>query len=648
MQTLDRTHLVLDLVGGRCLADDAPLAAVLDAFEEAGLEPDTWAIGEPPGRDYAREEVERALRGKSATAVGLWRERAPSFHAVIFGRDRPRVVIRFAPAPDPRHHAAIGALGDALAAAQRPDIGWLQPVADVEPPFDDETAATRCRMDQCCDGSVSVYDDFGPCGLGARTWLGAAMVELIGRERLRGAPVQVEGLAWGGLRVDLVDDPLDADDGALASAWTAAMAALVDAGVFARSTLDEEGFADFERGARFNLDPHTRSLRDDLEACAADGRTLRDLSAPRAALGGAALFGLRADALDLRDADLRDAAFNDARLTDCGLAGARLDGATFDRAHLWQCDLRRALGHRVRFREAQIEASFFQGASLSAADFAGARLADVYFDGATMTGASFAGATSDGARFNGAQLDKADFTGARLGGADFTGARLDGALFTGAQLEGAVFTGARLDGATFIGTQLDGADFADAATEGTARTTARLDGTGSARSASPPDDIGPEGSEAEAKGEEATTTGATLAKALLAMLAPAIASGDETTLAEGLVALLSAASAGEQAELARLLGDPSQDSEPWPAEMQALVAEIRALSGSRPEQVAQAARVLLGRLSTMTSPADALSTHLPSPSGRGPESESARADRLHREAADAIAAAMRARGLDPD
>lgn len=254
MKTLDRMHLALDLVGGRPLSEAQTFGALLDAFEAHDLEPDTWAIGEPPGRAYARDEVERALRGQSATAIGLFRKRAPRYHATLFGRDRPRVLVLFAPPPADRHHAAIAALGDGLAAAQRPDIGWLQPVADVEPPFDDETARVRGHMDQCCDGSVAEYDDHGPGGLGARTWLGPAMVELIGRDRLDAAPVKASKLDWGGLRVDLVDDPLGAADEALADAWTEAMQALDDAGVFARSTLDEDGFADFERGPRFDLD----------------------------------------------------------------------------------------------------------------------------------------------------------------------------------------------------------------------------------------------------------------------------------------------------------------------------------------------------------------------------------------------------------
>lgn len=255
MSSSPRMHLALDLVGGRALYDESTLDAVLDAFESHGLEPDTWAIGEPPGHDYARDGARRALLGRSATAVGLYRSRAPAYSARVFGRRRPRILVVFDPPPAEQHHPAIIALADALAAAQQPHIGWLHPVADVEPPFDDPVPRIRWHMDQCCDGSVSEYGDHGPGGLGAITWIGPALLDLIGRRRLDAAGVTVESLGWGGVRVDLVDDPLAADDATLAEAWTAAMKPLSDARVFARSSVDAVGDIDFEPGARFDLDP---------------------------------------------------------------------------------------------------------------------------------------------------------------------------------------------------------------------------------------------------------------------------------------------------------------------------------------------------------------------------------------------------------
>lgn len=253
MTNLKWLHLAIDLFGGRTLDDASTLSGVLDAFEDSGLVPATWAVGEPPGRDYARDEVEQMVLGRSATAVSLHRKRAPQYRATLFCRNRPRILVVFAPPPTAKHHTAIVALADALVASQRPHVGWLNPLLDAKPPFEDEIARARYQMDEGCDGSVAQYDEYGPGGLGAYTWLGAPMVALIGSDRLASAPVEVRELAGGGVRIDLVDDPLAADDATLAAAWTKAMARLADAEVFARQSIDEQGYVRFVRGARFNL-----------------------------------------------------------------------------------------------------------------------------------------------------------------------------------------------------------------------------------------------------------------------------------------------------------------------------------------------------------------------------------------------------------
>ncbi len=252
MQPLKWHHLRIDLVGGKALHDPQVLAHVLDAFEIPGIEPTSWSVGEPPGRPYARDEVHRMVLGQTATAVALHREPTPAYHATLFGRHRPRILIQVSPPTRP-HHDTIVALAQALVAAVQPEIGWLHPLIDAEPPFADEVTATRFQMDDGCDGAVSTFDEHGPGGLGAYTWMSEAMVAVIGRERLAQAPIDVYQLPHAGVRVELVDNPLDADDARLAAAWTKAMNVLAGAEFFARPTVDADGYTDFERGSRFDL-----------------------------------------------------------------------------------------------------------------------------------------------------------------------------------------------------------------------------------------------------------------------------------------------------------------------------------------------------------------------------------------------------------
>lgn len=350
------------------------------------------------------------------------------------------------------------------------------------------------------------------------------------------------------------------------------------------------------------------TMRKHLETEADDGGLVHDFSARGAALAGAALFGLRADTLDLPDADLRDAALNEARLADCSFTRARIDGTAFDRAQMWQCNMRRCQGRRTRFQRARIEAGFFEEASLPGADFEEAVIEDVRFDGADLSWARFTGATLDRVRFTDAELTGADFRGARLARVDFSGARLAGALF---------------DAGNDPRMNTEPVPSADPAR------------------ARPPSD----GKKMHASTGAAPTN---LAEALTALVSNVLASEDRATLTSELTALLATTPASERAMLAFLLEGPSLYAEPWPAELQALVGEIRSLPGTRPEQLAHVVPALLRSLAAREAPADRLRTLLPTPTGRGPETDEVRARRLRDEAAEAIAVAIRSRGQDHD
>lgn len=245
---------MLDLVGGRSLSEAVVAEALVGAFDACGLAPDEYAIGEPPGPDYNREVVLRMLIGGRPTSFSLHRRASPAFSATLFVGNRPRILIRFE-SPEPTHFDAIFGLGHALAAAQRPHVGWLQPLSGIEPPCEEPAKQARLLIDEGCDGCIASYDEHGPGGLGLRTWMGAQVVERIGRERLASAPLAVLDLDGGGVQLDLLNLTLGASDEAMVEAWQAAMAVLEPAEVFACPQWDD-GYVDFIRGARFNVDPY--------------------------------------------------------------------------------------------------------------------------------------------------------------------------------------------------------------------------------------------------------------------------------------------------------------------------------------------------------------------------------------------------------
>ncbi len=254
MPESQHSRVVLDLVGGARLSAPDLAGALLDAFHDMDLAPDEYALGEPPGPDYDRDLVLGMITGGKYDAVRVYRRRAPEYSASFHPLRRPRISVTFEAAPH-TSFARLVRLGDALAAVQQPHVGWLLELSGIEPPCEDEASLARHIIDESCDGSLALYDEHGPGGLGLVTWLGAPMVERLGRPLLESAPVDVVETRGGGLRLQLPDVALGSPPEVLVAAWERAMIPLATAGVFARPQIDE-GYVDFVRGDRFDLDPY--------------------------------------------------------------------------------------------------------------------------------------------------------------------------------------------------------------------------------------------------------------------------------------------------------------------------------------------------------------------------------------------------------
>jgi hypothetical protein len=55
------------------------------------------------------------------------------------------------------------------------------------------------------------FNTYGLHSIYARTWFGSHLVKLIGRERLYECGGYVQDTTWGGIRLDLVEEPWNAD-----------------------------------------------------------------------------------------------------------------------------------------------------------------------------------------------------------------------------------------------------------------------------------------------------------------------------------------------------------------------------------------------------------------------------------------------------
>ncbi|MEZ5119957.1 MAG: hypothetical protein R2686_08660 [Candidatus Nanopelagicales bacterium] len=133
----------------------------------------------------------------------------------------------------------------ALDAVLVPDISIVKFGKDAphldngQPTWSTDSERLLHRVNSCTP-AYSDYFRIGPRGLGTRTTFGPHYVEQFGRERLLSTPVHVTELEWGGIQLDLVEEPWNASEEDLVAAWERGMEHLAPAGIFAEVKIDEE------------------------------------------------------------------------------------------------------------------------------------------------------------------------------------------------------------------------------------------------------------------------------------------------------------------------------------------------------------------------------------------------------------------------
>jgi hypothetical protein len=184
------------------------IQALLKAFEhDTAFTPTHWGPDERARNPYARDEVITHVTQQASFVAmpGLHRRTNPRYEAYFSVRRNGinEVVVEFKRGLTAKHLPAIFALGDALAGQLRPEFGMVHSVWQLG-----ETSQQYSAVGVL---TAQEFQRYGPDGLGARTWLGAHLAALIGRERLNSCSAPVQDTDWGGVRIDLVDQPWTAD-----------------------------------------------------------------------------------------------------------------------------------------------------------------------------------------------------------------------------------------------------------------------------------------------------------------------------------------------------------------------------------------------------------------------------------------------------
>jgi uncharacterized protein YjbI with pentapeptide repeats len=446
--TMLTTGWIVSFVGGRPGFEAEVRAQVLRALRTHGIEAQRMRVrDEDPWQPVDADAVPDHLDGPVPHMLTI--EAAGVTLLLSLGHD-PYLLLRVsAGAVEPD---ALLSCADALADACRPDLGWVFPSFNVDPPYRDQRASLAARMQAGAGRSPDFYDR-GPAGLGVRTYFGPLAVQQISESALRTLPppASLTRTSWGGLRVDLAADLTAADDDFILQAYESAMRALEPTGFFATASVTPSGirFAPASwwtpgalgRGRDAKMPGPARSTNGahPLEEAAAAGRTIEGANGRDLIAKGAQLAGLRVEGGDFTNADFAEARFDGAVLVDVDMDDAHIERATFRGAQLDQVGLRGAHAAHTSFKGAQIVSSFLEGAGLDDADFSGSQL--------QLSELSQVSARA--ARFVGATIVHTNFSGADLSGADFSCAHIDRCDFAGALLENVRWTDARITASTF-------------------------------------------------------------------------------------------------------------------------------------------------------------------------------------------------------
>ncbi len=238
--------------------DVAGLLTTLARYQQYA--PTHWALQDGGVRlPYDESEILTALGDRD---LYLERKKAPRSKLFLFRDRRPYLDLACPKDPSATSlHAAYELTAD-IAELLRPHAcafvgGPAPPMTDDEQPiWHGDIDRGLWLMASAAENPPVEYWMDGLRGLGARTYLGPEYVRQFGRDVLLSTPAVTAELGWGGIRVDLAEEPWALPDDELVRRWVRAMDHLRGAGVFAEEDVDDVRYeVRYRKGSRAVLPP---------------------------------------------------------------------------------------------------------------------------------------------------------------------------------------------------------------------------------------------------------------------------------------------------------------------------------------------------------------------------------------------------------
>jgi len=224
--------------------EEDKILRLLDVLESHDkFTPTHWGNSDLIKVAYSRSEIIKELKESRISQMCLYRKQSIKYSADldIYFNLRSYLSFEFNNSMPSEYWEYFFNLTDQIATIAQPRYGVSHIIWPSSTPWKNERDRLHLWMDYAASPLPIDFIPNGPLGLGLRTYFSGEVLEMFGRDLLLSTPAIVKELEWGGIRIDLVERPWEADIDTILDQWLKSMKHLETANVIAIPDFNENG-----------------------------------------------------------------------------------------------------------------------------------------------------------------------------------------------------------------------------------------------------------------------------------------------------------------------------------------------------------------------------------------------------------------------
>lgn len=218
------------------------LGNLLDVFESNDkFAPTHWGNSEQVKVEYNRNEIIEKVSERRISEVYLHRNKTVKYTGSFKVHMSPRsfLDLEVHKSMPKKLWPAFFELSDKIAEIVKPSFGVTHIFWPPTYPWNNDNDRNHIWMNLCSYPVPVKFLQNGPLGVGTRTYFSNYILEMFGRDLLKKAPAIISEFNWGGMSIDVVENPWDADISELLDNWLKVMNYLKSSNVIATPSFDK-------------------------------------------------------------------------------------------------------------------------------------------------------------------------------------------------------------------------------------------------------------------------------------------------------------------------------------------------------------------------------------------------------------------------